>query len=343
MKILSLEPIRREARRVQERMSPVAVILAYHRVCEGLPDPQRLMIRPDYFAEQMEALRRLTSPVPLSELVGKLKTRASGDRPLSAVTFDDGYADNIQIALPILRRLGVPATVFVATSVIDRPREMWWDELERIFLQPDLPDSLHIRLGDMECEWSFKEDSPLPGKYWDVYDPPYLIAQKAYLQIAAHLRSCPLREQEVLLAELCEWAGIERCPRDEYRTLTGDEIKQLAADDLISIGSHSISHSNLANMDESTQRLEIGASRSRLTRLTGRSIQTFSYPYGRAEDYTSQTRQVLRHTGFEYACTTVPRLVNRWTSPLQLPRFTVGNWPGRVFKEKLMEFISVSA
>jgi peptidoglycan/xylan/chitin deacetylase (PgdA/CDA1 family) len=328
---------------ILKRTSPVAVILAYHRVNEGLNDPQRLMICPDCFAEQMDALREMTCPVRLEDLLGRLKKQGHREPPLSAVTFDDGYADNFRVALPILKRMGIPATVFVATDAIGCAREFWWDELERILLQPHRPDALCIRLGNKEYKWSFESDCSVPGRSWDVCEPPCMVAQKAYLQIAAHLRSCPLREQEMLLAELCKWAGIERRPRDAYRTLTEKEIKQLAGEDLICIGSHSISHCNFGILDRASQAWEIRSSQARLTRLAGSLVRTFAYPYGRTEDYNRLTLRVLKKNGFEYACTTVPGVVTRWTSPLQLPRFTVGNWPGRVFKEKLAEFIQVRA
>lgn len=343
MKILSLEPVRREVRRLQETWSPVAVILAYHRIHEGLDDPQRLMIRPDCFAEQMAVLQEMTQPVALPDLLAQLRTQPRDAKPLSVVTLDDGYADNLLCALPILRRFDVPATVFVASDAINRTREFWWDELERVLLSSEHPDVLRLRLGAEDCEWSFEADGAAPREPWDVYDPPRRVAQQAYLKIASHLMFCPPEEQDELLSDLFAWAGAERMARDGFRTLTGPEVAELAADPLISIGAHTVSHANLSVLDPAAQTTEIGGSQACLERQTGRSVRTFSYPYGRVEDYTHSTLRILRKSGFGAACTTVPRLVHRWSDPLQLPRFTVGNWSGERFRQKLTDYLSGSA
>lgn len=332
---LSAEPVRRKIRHIRKNMSPLAVILAYHRVNEGLADPQRLIVRPDYFSEQMDVLKNLTEPVPLPLLLDRLKKQPRNARPLSAVTFDDGYADNFRIALPILRRAGIPATFFLEMNAMTHPHEHWWDELERILLRPGRPDSLCIQLGDQKCRWSFEQDRFIPGQFWNVHMAPYLVAQEAYIKIAGYLRTCAFNEREKILDMLFVWAGIERFPRDENRTLTEEEVKQQAADELVCIGSHSISHSCFSVLDPPQQAQEIETSRSYLENLIGRPVQAFAYPYGRMEDYNLRTIHLLRKNGFQYACTTVPGLVNRWDHPLKLPRFTVGNWPGCIFRTKL--------
>jgi peptidoglycan/xylan/chitin deacetylase (PgdA/CDA1 family) len=117
------------------------VILLYHRVTELTTDPQLLAVTPQHFAEQLDVLRRLAVPVKLADLV----TGTAAARDAIAVTFDDGYADNLLEAVPRLRQFDTPATVYVATGTLDTRREFFWDELERIFLQPGvLPTELTI-------------------------------------------------------------------------------------------------------------------------------------------------------------------------------------------------------
>ena len=101
----------------------------YHSISSGRPDPWRLCVRPDRFAEQLRMLRDRFRVVSLAELRHAL---AGGER-LSravAVTFDDGYRDNLLVAKPILEEHGLPATVFVTTGYVDSDRDFWWDELE---------------------------------------------------------------------------------------------------------------------------------------------------------------------------------------------------------------------
>jgi Polysaccharide deacetylase len=82
-----------------------------------------------------------------------------GGRPL-VITFDDGYADNLYNAAPLLDRYDVPATLFLATGYIDGAREFWWDALERMLLEPEvLPAELHLTAAGRTWEWSLGEEA----------------------------------------------------------------------------------------------------------------------------------------------------------------------------------------
>ena len=111
-----------------------ALILMYHRVAEAHADPFSLAVSRCHFAEHLEILQAHAHPMRMPGLLAALAAGTMPPRPV-VLTFDDGYADNLHQALPLLERFGVPATVFVSTGFLDSPREMWWDELERIFLE----------------------------------------------------------------------------------------------------------------------------------------------------------------------------------------------------------------
>ena len=112
---------------------PKAVILMYHRITRTELDPWGMCVSPENFSEQLESIRRVATPMSLVDFV---RARQSGDLPERAVvvTFDDGYVDNFEVALPILRQHRVPATLFVATCNIGTDREFWWDRLETLLL-----------------------------------------------------------------------------------------------------------------------------------------------------------------------------------------------------------------
>ena len=121
--------IRTRLRRREREPVGQAVILMYHSISAGRPDPWSLCVSPELFAEQAQLLRDRYRVVPLGELRSAL---AQGE-PLTrgvVLTFDDGYRDNFLVAKPILEEHGLPATVFVATGYVGSDRDFWWDELE---------------------------------------------------------------------------------------------------------------------------------------------------------------------------------------------------------------------
>ncbi len=146
-----------------DRFSSVGVVLLYHRVVEGLPDRQLLAVTPAHFAEHLEILAQACTPVRLHELQKPSRRRSS--QAAVAVTFDDGYADNLLQAKPLLeRRRQVPATVFVASGHLGGT-EFWWDELAEILLDtPLLPPVLTCRVGGVERTWTLRDGShAVPG------------------------------------------------------------------------------------------------------------------------------------------------------------------------------------
>jgi len=124
-----------------------------HRVAEPGVDPWSLCVTPQHFAEHLEVLQRETAPISLQKMVQAYK---EGNIPARAVavTFDDGYADNLHSAKPLLEQYNVPATVFVPSGYVGHGREFWWDELERILLQPGpLPERLTLNINGKTYQW----------------------------------------------------------------------------------------------------------------------------------------------------------------------------------------------
>lgn len=127
-----------------------ALILLYHRVTHLPNDRWSIAVTPEHFAEHMELVRRRATIVPLSGLDAALA--APNARAVTiAITFDDGYADNLYEALPVLQRHDVPATVFVASDPVVRAREFWWDDVERL-VEPTEYDATWMRLRDVDAQ-----------------------------------------------------------------------------------------------------------------------------------------------------------------------------------------------
>ena len=129
-------------------------ILMYHRIATPDVDPWGLSVSPERFAEQVQALRARRTILSMDAFVTRLR---SGDLPHDAValTFDDGYLDNLRRAKPILEAADVPATVFLTTGRIGTGKEFWWDELARMVLSRAEPLSASVTGG-----WRWPADRP---------------------------------------------------------------------------------------------------------------------------------------------------------------------------------------
>ncbi len=333
-----IKRMQRAGELLQRWRTPPALILMYHRVAEPTADPWELAVSPQRFAEQMAVLREWGQVLPLRELVRRFEAGTLPPRTV-AVTFDDGYADNLHRALPVLEKYGVPATFFIATGCLESACEFWWDELDRIFLEPGrLPDALGLTLGGNRHWWKLGRDAVLTEeaaarwRSWRAGDPPPTRRHRIYRAIWEQLVGRPPAEQREVLAQLRTWADTDRTARPSHRTLTPVEARRLADSERVELGAHTVSHVSLDRLEAPQQHTEITRSKCRLEALLGRPVTSFSYPYG---NYTRATVQILRSVRFERACTTAHDALRPPTDPLTLPRMHVPNVGHEAFLQRL--------
>jgi peptidoglycan/xylan/chitin deacetylase (PgdA/CDA1 family) len=292
----------------------------YHRIVELPVDPYEIAVSPQHFAAQLDYIKQMCNPMRFSDFVDALQQRSLPPRTV-VVTFDDGYVDNYQHALPLLEAAEVPATLFVTTGNIDSDREFWWDIFERVLLQPiQLPERLHIEIRGRCLEWQV--ESPAQR-------------QQAHQDIHRLLRTLKQTEREQILLNLLQWANVETDARPGYRSVQGKELAQLAASKMIDIGAHTVSHPALPSLSVEEQYEEIVLSRQTLEELIGQPVVTFSYPFGK---YSDDTVELLKSAGFQAACTTHPERVTPGDDLYRLGRYTVADWDGYLFSQKLEEF-----
>lgn len=343
MRIRGLGVFRRGANWLRGRFEARAAILLYHRVEKLDHDPQLLAVSPEYFAGHLAHLSRRYRVVSLADLVKGLEENPDQVDRWLAVTFDDGYADNLWRAKPILDRYQVPATVFVASGYVGRSREFWWDELERLFLQPSvLPSKLSLSVEGQSKEWELGDVSHYSAadsarhRDWNVTsrtDPTS--RHRAYRDLCTVLRPLPGCDREEILGQLHAWAGCHNSSRESHRTLTLDEVRQLSSGGFVEVGAHTVSHDVLAGLPASVQQEEIGASRIQLENMLGKPVERFAYPYGTKSDYTSATTAFVREAGFRMACSNFPEPIRDGSDVFQLPRFIVRNWDESQFVSTL--------
>jgi len=315
-----LNGLKRQVLRVRSHFCGTALVLAYHRVAKLPTDPQFLCVSPSHFREQLEVLRAGFRILSLKQLADALEHSRLPSRSI-AVTFDDGYFDNLLEAKPLLQRFEVPATFFITTGYLGTQREFWWDELERVLLVPtQAPAALEIDLSSSKHRWdaSTRDQRSL-----------------AYRELIELLRPLHPSIRERALQSLRRQCGISEQGRPTHRALTPVEVTQLITDGLLDAGAHTVSHAQLAFLPEDTQREEILTSRRTLEELTGRKVEYFAYPYGTFSDVGDVTRDIVRGAGFKLGCSTNRTCTTKGTNRWWLPRFGVRDCDGAEFARRL--------
>lgn len=342
MKVRGLGRVKSIGRKWRNRLSPGALILLYHRVAELESDPQQLQVSQSNFNAHLQVIKEIAAPISLQELVTNLRSGKVTSRSV-VVTFDDGAADNLLAAKPILEREDIPATIFISTGYMKTSREYWWDEVERLVLQPgNLPANLTLTIGGKVHKWDLSAQANYSRTDYDAHsrwhatrsDEPTLRHQ-LYRALINLLYPLAPAERFQQLDYLKQWAGDVTISRDTHRPLTTDEVKQLAAGGHIEIGAHTVSHSMLAALPASVQRQEIEQSKADLEELLGFPVRSFAYPFGTLSDYTSETVSLVRQLGFDCACSNFKDLVQPGDDLFQLPRLIVRDWTAEEFENRV--------
>jgi glycosyltransferase involved in cell wall biosynthesis/peptidoglycan/xylan/chitin deacetylase (PgdA/CDA1 family)/SAM-dependent methyltransferase len=311
------------------------LILMYHRVIDVESDPWALCVSPENFEQHLKFLSGFADIIPLSELPAAI---GHSRRLPVAITFDDGYADNILFARPLLEKFGAPATVFVISGYLDRPREFWWDELESILLLPgELPITLDLVIGETQHHWDFgNAASYSPAEYrcnagWKAPANPPTLRHSAYAELWRALQPLPEATQRETLDTLRKWAGMRPGIRSTHRGLTPDELIALATGNLVEIGAHTVTHPIISSLPIADQIDELRQSKVRLEKITGQYVTSFSYPYG---THDAEVMGLVKRAGFMRACLTIESCVAPKSDPFRLPRVEVQNWDVKEFQRR---------
>lgn len=296
-------------------------ILLYHRVAAPADDPWQLAVSPATFDEHLALLSAEYVPIALSDFVAAARGGNIPERAI-AVTFDDGYADNLHAGLPALESHGVPATIYVATAFTGTAGPFWWDELQLALSGAgSRPATLEIELGD--------ERIVVPT----ASPQQRLEALTGVLQPLAQ-RSRPDHVDQ-LMAAVREWAPATGA---DSRPLTCSELRELAASELIEIGAHTHRHASLPALDRAERSSEVGQSRALLADWLGSAPRSFAYPYG---DMGPASRWTVRRAGFDHAVCVNDLLPVSSASPrFGLPRITVVEEPASSLRARIEQTLA---
>ena len=276
-------------------------VLIFHRVHR-----QRDPLHPNEptEAEFRRDMEFLAASFPILPLWDGVMTLAEAERPFHAVaiTFDDGYADNVDVALPVLRDFDLPATFFVASGLLDGGI-MWNDRIIE-GIRGAVSEELDLRSLDL-------------GRH-DISTTE--CKREAARSLIRQLKYRRFEERESFakrIGEACHGA-----PRSDLM-MSSTQLRNLASYSKAEIGGHTVTHPILSLLSESDARREICECKEQLEAAIGRRLRCFAYPNGiLGHDFDREHSDLVREAGFDLAVSTNPGGVHRSSNKFLLPRFT---------------------
>jgi peptidoglycan/xylan/chitin deacetylase (PgdA/CDA1 family) len=282
-----------------------AAILMYHSV---MPDPAihsdslgGIVHSEAEFRAQMELLSRDYHPVRLDEAVANLNSQKDLPNRSVVVTFDDGYTDNAEVAIPILNQLGIPATFYVTVDCIERRKLPWPSRLRYAFRKSKLSAWTDSRRNSWALENS------------DSRERAYLACCDDCCQLSGNIQEDFVRtvEQQLEAAVPSDLSSL---------MMTYDQVRSLVRQGHI-VGSHTMTHPNMAYIQEHEAKVELTESKQHLERELKAPIRHFSYPCpAMTPHWSEQTVAQSRSVGYDSAVTTNGGVTRCGDNPLSLKR-----------------------
>jgi peptidoglycan/xylan/chitin deacetylase (PgdA/CDA1 family) len=267
-----------------QRTRGLGAVLMFHHVRPSQPkpfDPHRILeITPDFLDQVLGHVRnRGYDIIPIEAMAERIRNPLPG-KPFVVLTFDDGYRDNVEFALPILRRHAAPFTVFATTGFADGGAPLWWLDLEDA-----------VARGLPGADGSKRGGNP----------------SRIFKSVYAELRPKASLQQEI--ARLAAAADIDGPARTRRLCLHWDDLRAIAADPLCTIGTHTLTHPLLGTQDETVARREMAQSKAILEDKLQLPMRHIAYPVGDALAAGAREFALAKELGFETGVTTRPGVI----------------------------------
>jgi peptidoglycan/xylan/chitin deacetylase (PgdA/CDA1 family) len=294
----------------------VGAIFMLHHVRparDGAFQPNRhLEVAPEFLRATLSHLRAQGIDFVTMDEVSRRLHERDFSRRFACFTFDDGYRDNRDFALPVLREFDAPFTVYVTSDFAEGIGRLWWIALETVIARANAVeagiDGVATRL----------ETATPAAKH------------VAYGRLHDWLRALPAEADLTReIGALCARHGIDQAAICRELCLSWDELKGLANDPLVAIGAHSITHCNLAHQAEPEARHEMVLGRTRIEDVMQRPVVHLAYPYGDKHAAGAREFALARAAGYRTAVTTRPGMIfpENANHPTALPRVSLnGNY-----------------
>ncbi len=315
--------------------------LMYHRIDRVDTNPWGICVSPENFEKQIRFLQSNFPVISINDLFNCL-TYGNIETNTICITFDDGYADNLIYAKPVLEKYNCPATFFIATAFIDQPF-FWWDELEIILLHSKyLPQQLAlVTAGETErfiiTETELSPQQWMQHKRWKWYQEPPTSRCKIYLSIWEKLRDMDFCKIAEVINKIQDWAGYEVKKTTQRSPINTQQLRELTTGNLFTTGMHTHTHCDLSHKNKSMQLDEISLCKKILLEKFGVQNNFLSYPFGRYNDETLQVANELQLNG---CFTTEAHAVIKNTNKNVFGRYQVSNCNDTAFEKQIRKWFN---
>jgi peptidoglycan/xylan/chitin deacetylase (PgdA/CDA1 family) len=268
----------------------VGAILTLHNVRparKGRFQPNRMLeVTPRFFNRVVRYLRRTKLDIVSLDEMHRRLVEGDFSRRFVCLTFDDGYRDTLQVAYPILKKEGMPFAVYVATSFPDRLGELWWLALEAVIARNNsIGLTIDGRLRNFECRTVAEKRALYDELYWWLRSRP----SEAEMREAIH--------------NLAVFYGVNIAAFGKELCMSWEEIAELAADPLVTIGAHTVNHPILARLPDKTARSEMDLSRSVIEAALTKRPEHLAMPFGDRAAAGPREFKIAAELGFKTAVT----------------------------------------
>lgn len=274
----------------------VGAIFMLHHVRPSSDAPfqpnHHLEVEPEFLRAMLAHLRTLdVDIVTMDEAHARLSQRNFARR-FACFTLDDGYRDNRDFALPVMREFDAPLTVYVASDFAEGTGRLWWIALERVIAKAS---SIEVPIGGIVT----RLDTSTPAA-----------KQAAFDRLHDWLRALPgEHDMQREITALCTQHDVDEGSIARELCMSWQELKAFADDPLVTIGAHTITHCNLARQSEQTAAFELATSRARIEQALQRPVLHLAYPYGDRIAAGPREFALARTAGFKTAVTTRPGMI----------------------------------
>ena len=298
-------------------------VVLYHGVVagsgKGFRPGHELFVTQETFLRQLRFLRRHFEVVSVRQMMERVRNGAPAERPTVAVTFDDGYVNNLAIASPLLQEEGVPATFFLATDLIGTVQPSWW---------------ARVAAAASKCQ-------QMVTVAWPTGPTTYALArvpEKQRLIRDAHRQAMLVSNGtgESVAGVVEAAAGVPSASTEAFRFMDWTQVRALAAKPLFELGSHSCTHRVLSRLSDAELDRELSESKARIKAEVGVTVDFMAYPYGSAETFDERVVKATQRAGYGCGFIGEEGLVRAGDSPYLLRRVSIlGSDPWHVFVSKV--------
>lgn len=281
-------------------------VLTFHGLLDDTESESGLLdeathTRVSLFTELCEHLAEHYHVISARELIRARRARERLPENSVVITFDDGYESNYKLAWPVLKRLKLPASIFLVSGYLDGEILPWFVRLEMALKRTTRTTVKGLSLASSEARL------------------------EAYGNLCRQIKDLPWSEAMTLLESIENNLGVHLRPGDELpfalRPMTWDMAREMQSSGLIDLGGHTHTHPVLGRCSDAEAQLEIQQCAERIASELGEAPVTFAYPNGRPKDFSPEIIRMLQRTGFQGAFSMVDAFVSASPDLFALPRY----------------------